>query len=101
MGFLVREADVDAVMDHVPSASASLFDERGGVIRAKEEEERRLVFVVVFSLQMRKWNEEKWEMSGVLQRALLTTARLKNIYLLSKSFSYTKLPQTNKTRKNL
>jgi len=94
MGFLVREADVDAVMDHVPSASASLFDERGGVIRAKEEEERRLVFVVVFSLQMRKWNEEKW---GVLGSTFdYRAARASKEYLLS-SFSYTKLPQTNKT----
>ena len=35
MGFLVREADVEAVMDHTPrsAAAASSFDERG-VIRA-------------------------------------------------------------------
>jgi hypothetical protein len=85
MGFLVREADVDAVMDHVPSASASLFDERGGVIRATEEEERRLVFVVVFSLQMRKWNEEKW---GVLRSTFDYCASKEYLSIIKKLFVY-------------
>jgi hypothetical protein len=88
MGFLVREADVDAVMDHVPSASASLFDERGGVIRATEEEERRLVFVVVFSLQMRKWNEEKWEMWGVLRSTFDYCASKEYLSIIKKLFVY-------------
>jgi hypothetical protein len=88
MGFLVREADVDAVMDHVPSASASLFDERGGVIRATEEEERRLVFVVVFSLQMRKWNEEMWEMWGVLRSTFDYCASKEYLSIIKKLFVY-------------
>ena len=59
MGFLVREADVDAVMDHIPSAAAASFIDERGVIRAAEEKERGLFFVFVFSLHVAKMREEK------------------------------------------